>query len=264
MSRRRNLVDYHVHSTHSYDTRFSLFEMCKKATDIGVAEIGFSEHKDFDPVHPSLEHFDYERYTMDINKARELFKGRLVIRKGIEVDYQNCFEDEIKEWLRGKKFDFIIGSVHFINHTIVNDLFKTNNDLRKIYATYFEEINGSIESGLFDVVGHLDVIRKYVDNTISGLKNLNYEENVRAILRKIKEKRIFLEINAKMFAMTDDRVYPMSTRRIFEEYIESGGRLISVGSDAHSPRKIGNGIREVLDFLASYGENQVRLLFERK
>ena len=53
----------------------------------------------------------------------------------------------------------------------------------------------------------------------------------------------------------------MPSKEIVEEYLENGGKLISIGSDAHSTEELGNGIVKILDLLADYDENQVRLLF---
>lgn len=105
-------VDYHVHSNHSSDSDVALVEICKRAIQLGIVEIGFSEHVDLDPRNWGYKYFDYERYSSDIRKARELFGDQLVVRKGIEVDYQHWFEKNIREWLRDKEFDYVIGSVH--------------------------------------------------------------------------------------------------------------------------------------------------------
>ncbi|MHA2347036.1 MAG: PHP domain-containing protein, partial [Candidatus Hodarchaeales archaeon] len=88
-----NFFDYHVHSCHSSDSEASILDMCRKARQIGMKEIGFSEHVDFDPHDWGYGYFDYERYTTDIDRVRELFSDTLIIRKGVEVDYQQWVED---------------------------------------------------------------------------------------------------------------------------------------------------------------------------
>ena len=176
----RRLIDYHVHSTESCDGRSSILEMCQKAANLGMTEIGFSEHVDFDPSDRGYGFFDYDRYTSEIAKARKLFENRLVIRKGVEIDYQNRFEDEIKDWLRGKQFDFTIGSVHYVAGRIIDHKLVTNSDLQTLYSAYFDEVIRSMESCLFNVVGHLDYIAKHGDNIGLGQIEFDYWEGIRS------------------------------------------------------------------------------------
>jgi len=75
-------VDYHVHSNHSCDGKSSIPEMCQKAVELGIEEIGFSEHVDFEPKDWGYGFFDYERYSSEIEAAQESFNNKIVIRKG--------------------------------------------------------------------------------------------------------------------------------------------------------------------------------------
>lgn len=254
-------MDYHVHSTQSYDGRSSMFEICQKAVELGIAEIGFSEHMDFDPIDWGFGFFDYARYSSQIERTREFFKDRLVIRKGIEIDYQHSFEEKIKMWLREKQFDFTIGSVHYLNHVIISRQTAEEENLEERYNTYLEEVSKSIESGLFDVVGHFDLLGRYIGNGVSELEDFCCKKK-KMILRRIREKRIFLEVNTKAFREGYGDTIP--SKRIIDQYIEDDGKLISLGSDAHSTNEISSGIKEALDYLSQYTEGQVELLFERK
>ena len=235
--------------------------MCRKAVELGIVEIGFAEHVDFDPVDWGFGFFNYDRYSSDIEGARESFGKRLVIWKGVEIDYQRYFEDEIREWLRDKRFDFVVGSVHYLDHRFVDRQLVTSSDLRTLYNAYSTEVTKSIESRLFDVVGHLDIIRKFIDKERLGHRDSACEEGFRMVLGEIMERRMYLEINSKLSVLDESRTDTMPSKEIVEEYLENGGKLISIGSDAHSTEELGNGIVEILDSLADYDENQVRLLF---
>lgn len=254
-------VDYHVHSNHSCDGRSSISEMCQKAIEKEISEIGFSEHMDFDPEDRGYGFFNYDLCTSEIKKAQERFKSRLVIRKGVEIDYQYRFEDRIKDWLRDKKFDFTIGSVHYINHEIIDQRLLAKRDLGKIYRAYFDEVSRSIESGLFDVIGHLDLIRKYNHKKATQLDNLNYEEPMRTILEEIIESKNYLEINTKLSVLKETYAETMPSTETVKEFIDKGGKLISVGSDAHSKEEVGIGVEEQLSFLAKYEECDLQLIF---
>src|SRR5580658_561480 len=112
-------VDYQVHSLRSHDGKASIMEMCERAAAIGLDEIGFSEHKDFDPADPVVDYFDYDAYMQEILQARERWEGQLKIRAGVEIDYQIWFEDKIANYLDSHPFDFVLGSVHYVNRVML-------------------------------------------------------------------------------------------------------------------------------------------------
>jgi histidinol-phosphatase (PHP family) len=73
-------IDYQVHSFRSHDGRATIAEQCARAVAIGLDEIGFSEHKDFDPADPAVDYFDYDAYMTEIEAARQEFGDHLHIR----------------------------------------------------------------------------------------------------------------------------------------------------------------------------------------
>ena len=260
MSLTRRFVDYHVHSNHSCDGKSSIFEMCQRAIELGIEEIGFSEHMDFEPKDWGFGFFNYDSYTAEIKRAQESFENRLTIRKGVEIDYQHCFEDDIKNWLQNKKFDFVVGSVHYLDHEIIDRRLLTKKDLTEVYRAYFDEVAYSIESGLFDVVGHLDLVRTYVGKGRAELERFNYWERIKTILKEVAQRRTYLEVNSK--GLREEVGDTIPSMEIVNEYFENGGTLVSIGSDAHSTEEMGNGIKDILDFLANCNRNKVKLLFE--
>src|SRR5512136_1630648 len=148
--------DYHVHSTFSIDGRSSIGDMCQSALLLGLDEVGFSEHMDFEQEDPGRSNLDYEGYSSAIDVARETFGDRLTIRKGVEVDYQSRHVKAIEQWLKGRMFDFRIGSVHFVTGKPIDLGGITQEALKSLYPAYCKEIILSVKSGLFDVVGHFD------------------------------------------------------------------------------------------------------------
>ena len=72
----RRMVDYHIHSNHSCDGKSSIFEMCQKAIELGIEEIGFSEHVDFEPRDLGFGFFNYDEYTSEIGDVQDFYKDR--------------------------------------------------------------------------------------------------------------------------------------------------------------------------------------------
>ena len=251
-------VDYHVHSNFSCDGKSTLFEMSQRAIDLGIEEIGFSDHMDFEPKDWGFGFFNYERYTSEIHDVQEYFKDKLVIRKGVEIDYQRCFEDEVKEWLQDKKFDFIIGSVHYLNHEIIGHKLVKSNTLKTLYDVYFKEVYHSIESGLFNVLGHFDLVSRYIDNERTARKSFDYRRKVNSILGEIVKKTMYLEVNSKGLRETYKDTTP--SKDIVKSFINNGGTLLSIGSDAHSTQELGRGIKEIMGFLENSNGKKFKLL----
>ena len=235
--------------------------MCKKAIEMEIVEIGFSDHMDFEPEDPGFGFFNYADYTSEIKSAQERFKDKLVVRKGVELDYQYVFEDNIRKWIKNKEFDFIIGSVHYVNHEPVNCTIPKHADLEKTYKSYFNEVRHSIESCLFNVVGHLDILRKHNQKGTHELKNCDYETGIKRILEEISEKKMYLEINTKLSSLREKNIDTLPSRETVKEFVKDGSRLISIGSDAHLPKELGCGVKETLSFLESLNGDKFRLPF---
>lgn len=157
------MIDCHVHTNHSGDADSSLFEMCEKAVTIGIAEIGFADHLDFTPTDSCYQTFHYQNFMDDAARAREAFGDRLIIRTGLEVDYQVRYHDQIIEWLDGKSFDYLIGSAHYVDGILLEEHEKyfPGKTMLGAYSAFFDVAEALVRSGLFDVAAHLDLCKRY-------------------------------------------------------------------------------------------------------
>jgi histidinol-phosphatase (PHP family) len=257
-------VDYHVHSTFSCDGRSSINDLCEKAIELEFREIGFSEHVDFDPSDEGFGFFNYDAYKSAIKEAQLLFKNRLTIRGGVEIDYQKRFENQIRDWLKGKNFDFIIGSVHYVKGELINQQILAKKDLKEIYGEYFTEVQNSIESSLFNFVGHLDIIRKYAPHRAVQRKGPEYAEKLDSILETIRERKMFLEINSKMSVLGHRVPEMLPSKETLKRYFDLGGKRISIGSDAHSKEELGSGVKETFDFLEKNSQTNIQIIFQKE
>jgi len=255
------MVDYHIHSTHSYDAHSTIFELCQTASELGLAEIGLADHMDFEPTDAGYGFFQYDKYTADIAKVRDIFKDVLVIRKGIEIDYQHYFEPEIRRWFQDKDFDFIIGSVHYLDHDLISHSYVAKMNVGTLYTRYYREVARSIESGLFDVIGHFDLVSKYVDEKRADLSQFDHGEAAQKILEAMVETQHYFELNSKWSRPRGPSKTVLSIQDLLRQFLRCGGTRISLGSDAHSTDELGRGIHTVLEYIASLKEPKLRLLF---
>ncbi len=172
------IADYHVHTAFSIDCKIPMEEQCRAAIEAGVTEIAFTEHVDHDECDAeSRDLYDYEAYGAEIARCRELFSDRLTVLRAAEVDWNRSIEDDVLAFVDRASFDFIIGSVHNIDHTYVG--FTTPDELggpAAMYDRYYDEMLALVEAGFPSVVGHLDLPRRYHNMTPNTLKGV-YERS---------------------------------------------------------------------------------------
>lgn len=254
-------ADFHVHSTLSYDGQSSIYQMCQKAIDLGIEEIGFSEHMDFEPTDVGYGYFNYEHYTRQIQHAQSRYGDQLIIRKGIEIDYQSCFEDDIKQWLCGKYFDYVIGSVHYLNHCLIDHKLLSTTPIEDVYQSYFAEVHHSIDCHLFDVIGHLGLVQRYISPTQAGLHHKDYHNGLNSILHEIVGQKLYLELNLKGVRQVTAETIPW--KNTITQFFNMGGRYLSIGSDAHSVHELSVEVKNLQVWLhESTGYNFVLLFHE--
>ena len=256
-------IDYQVHSTCSHDGRATLAEQCARAVEIGLDEIGFSEHKDFDPEDPVVDYFDYDRYMGEIEAQRAKWGDRLRIRAGVEIDYQKWFEDRISEYLDAHAFDFVIGSVHYVDRlTVMNEAYNRTRDAATAYRDYFATVRDSVDCGLFDILGHLEYANRRGLAAWGPYDMHNYESELSDLMDRVIARGLTLEINTAGLHQGLDVTYPI--RDTVALYAQSGGKLLSIGSDAHHPDQLGHAYGTAARIALDCGLDHVRTWENRR
>lgn len=235
-----DLVDFHIHTTLSCDGHCTIDEVCRKAIEIGLEAICFTEHFDLDPNDPGYGFLNYEEYSSRLEEARQRYASYLMILKGIEADYQSRFEGQLRDWLSDKEFDLVLGSVHYVDGVTLSEELVRSRDLDELYGAYLEKVHLSAESGLFDVIGHLDYVKKYTGNASYLESSDRLQPALESTLQSIINNGVALEISTKGF-VAKSRDYRPSLN-IVRLYRSLGGRRITIGSDSHDTGVLGTGV----------------------
>jgi histidinol-phosphatase (PHP family) len=184
-------IDYHMHSILS-DGKDTYEEMVLAAIAKGMDEIGFSDHVCLKPVEWSIRQEDIPVMTRQILHLKSKYKDKIQIRYGIEMDFFPGREAELKDIIDSIPVDFVIGSVHFIgdwNFDTDQSLYgKWSND--KLYGKYFHLVQLAAQSGLFDTIGHMDIIKKF-----RIYPETNQDQLFEDTIRTIKEHNLVVELN---------------------------------------------------------------------
>lgn len=249
-------VDFQVHSFCSHDGKASLRDQCLRAVEIGLEEIGFSEHKDFDPADPVVDYFDYDRYRQQIEKAREEFSGALTIRMGVEIDYQRWFEEKIADYLQQHLFDFVIGSVHYVNRVpIMTNDYLRDRSVVEAYRLYFQAVYDSVCSGLIDIVGHLEYANRRAVPRLGPYDPSPYREQIAMLYGEMIRQGVALEINTAGLRQGVGHTYPCEEH--IRLYAECGGTILSLGSDSHHPQDLAKSYGMAASLAVKYGLTEV-------
>lgn len=261
------MFDYHHHSESSVDSVTPMADVCRAAIAKGVTEIAFTEHMDFIPEERNTGYFDYGDYMRHIEATRAEFDGRIVVLAGVEIDYCPDFEDDIASWLDGKAFDFVVGSVHYvrgegnISEPRAMDFFK-DRTVDEAYSLYLDLVQRSANTGMWDTLGHLDLIKRYGVKKWGPFKPERFQQQIDDILTTVIDRGMALEINTSGLRQSPEDFYP--TADVVRRYRELGGSRLTVGSDSHNDRHVGLGIPEAYQLALDVGFHTVEQFRERR
>lgn len=255
------IIDFHIHSKFSHDGKSSMEEICTAAQAKKINEICFTEHISATPAAPCYFDLDMEAYSREIERCQELFKDKLVIKKGIELGEPHLNPEALIPYTSDKKLDFILGSIHFIGETdLVN--FADDKSHEESYITYFEEVYKCVCIGDIDAIGHFDLLKRYAFDVHGSYKHADFQELIHEILRKAISRNIGLEINTSGFRSSSLEIFP--SQLILRDYKELGGEIITTGSDSHTADMVGSNIPSVYLLLKQLGFGYVFAFDKRK
>lgn len=234
-----HLYDTHIHTHFSGDSEANPFDLAKKACELGLTGICFTDHLDIDyKEEPGLFDLDIPSYKKEIALVKEQFSDKLDIGWGIEIGLQPYLAEKNQAVVTENDFDFIIGSTHQLHQIdIYYPAFYEGKNEDDCYRDYFEETLKNIQSDVdFDVYGHLDYVVRYGPNKNKYYSYEKFADIIDEILRALISRGKGLELN--MAGLKYDLGHAHPTIETLKRYKELGGEIITLGSDGHAPEQI--------------------------
>jgi len=256
-------LDGHLHTNLSPDSDVPIDVYAAQAVERGIAELAITDHVDFDPRYPAYDYADFATRERTVREAAERWAGQVSILFGVELTYERRHEDAVREHLHSHAYDYAIGSVHvgldspYVAARVA--AFVAGNTLAEVVRPYFDEVEAAIRSGLFDTIGHLDFVKRYLYPHITPGDLAAAPELYEPLLRALVETGTALEINTSGLRQAASETYPSPA--IVARYRALGGRRVTAGSDAHRADWFAFGLEEGYRAAARAGFE--RLTFRR-
>ncbi len=196
------------------------------------------------------------QYVEMVQRAADAFAGRLDVRLGLEADYFPGYEAWLERQLSSWPFDYVIGSVHpqLAEFRQLAD----PSDPRAFYQTYFRLLGDSAETGLFECLAHPDIV-KIVDPPSWHPEQLM--DDIRRALDRVAATGVALEVNTSGVhkPYPEMNPFPAMLREMQVRQIP-----VVIGSDAHTPERVGELFHEALDLVEQAGYGRVCYFVKRQ
>ncbi|MBD5491319.1 MAG: histidinol-phosphatase HisJ family protein [Lachnospiraceae bacterium] len=251
-------ADFHLHSSFSGDSDTPMENMILRGIGLGLTEMCFTEHNDFD--YPATDNkpsgfweVNPDAYLYDFLKLREEYADKIKLFFGVELGLQPHLSKRNAAFAKAHDYDFIIGSSHLCNgKDPYYASFYEGRTQEDAYREYFESILENLKAfSNFDVYGHLDYVVRYGPQQDEGYSYELYREVFDKILTKLIDMEKGIEVNTAGLAKGMRDVHPC--RGILKRYRELGGEIVTVGSDAHTPEQIAHAFERAGEILKECG-----------
>ena len=255
-------ADYHTHTPFCHHAEGTPQEYLDAALAAGVTEYGISCHG---PAQPEplddwrMMESDLPAYFKWVETARTHADGQIPVRLGLECDWFPGCERWIGDLASRAEWDYLIGSIHYLGGWNFDspkrlDLW-AEADLEETWTRYWQEYAAMAKSGLFDFLGHPDLIKKFSHRPEGDLKRF-YEPALEAI----SEAGCAIELNTAGWHKPCAEQYPT-----FDFLVLAHGADIPllINSDAHAPREVARDFDKAIALAREAGYRETAL-FEKR
>jgi len=246
--------DYHMHTPLCRHAVGERTDYAAQAVKLGLKEIGFSEHApmirdDFDQWH--MFQSDLDLYVQKVQQARADHPN-LAIKLGLEVDFIPGHEPWIRQLSARHPWDYLIGAVHYIsdwnfdNPQTISEW--KRRDPMEVWTAYFEQMTLAARSGLFDIMAHADLCKKFCFYPRQDCTAL-----YTTFLQAVRQSGIAIELNTAGLRKDCKEIYPS------RQMVELASKLavpITFGSDAHAAAEVGMNVEEAMQLARGAGYTQ--------
>jgi histidinol-phosphatase (PHP family) len=260
----RYVADSHVHTDCSRDAADPAMMMCESATRLGLYALTVTDHCECNAFFSEEYDKSVVQSYFEAKKAAAVFGGRLHVYAGVELGQPMQDSAAAGQVLDSCGFDFALASVHNIKNK--RDFFEldySTENIEDLLERYFDEIMETIEWGRFDSIAHLTYPWRYIvgEHRIA-IPEERWKKRIDEVLKALIRKGKALEVNTSGFRQKLG--VSMPDLPVLQRYRELGGKLVTLGSDAHRWADVGAGIEQGLDVLRKAGFHHFMIYVSHK
>ena len=259
------LCDYHTHTSFSFDGApdSTPDALCRRALELGLSDLAITDHCDVNGEAEGI----YAPYPTDeafaaMQAAKEKYSGRMNLLCGIELGNATQYPDRAAAVLAAHPYDFVIGSLHNLRNVPDFCMLKydmmTDTHLHRLFDRALDE---TIEMCAFEgihTLGHFTYMHRYVTAAGMTFSFAPHMEKIEHLYRTLICRGIALELNVS--SLRRGLGIAMPTLELLKFYADCGGKLVTVGSDAHTPADLAKPIRKGYALLGAAGFDSVAVM----
>lgn len=264
------MIDLHMHTSRCRHAEGALEEFVAAARGAGIATIAFTDHlplpadlleRDPHAAEYAMPEDELDAYVGDVLavQAAAAEAGGPEVLLGIEADLHPGNEAHVRRLLARHAFDVVLGSVHFVDGWAFDDPDRRDGyaewDVRALWERYFDDLAAAAVSGLADVIGHADLVKKFGYVPEGNLAT--FYERAAAAFAAVG---VAVEVNTAGLRKPCAELYPSPG---FLRALRSAGVRVTTGSDAHRPAEVGAGFAEARSALLAAGYDRVTVFRNR-
>ncbi len=236
------MFDFHIHSRVSFDGHDTGLALAQAAVDAGLRQICFTDHLDYDPL-GKMGKLDFETATYNAEYDGLEVPGVKIFR-GIEFGMTPENMPQLRRDLQRRKFDMVLGSIHFVDDLDV--YFEEFWQGKTVFQAERRSLEATLECITkhddFDVLAHLTYIGKtHGHPSPRPIRYDDHRQILDEILHTLAQKGKGLEINTSGVDRCGDYLPGVE---YLQRFYQLGGKIVTVGSDAHRANRVGQYSRE--------------------
>ena len=259
MAERLDLVDYHIHTFRCGHARGEMAAYVERAIRAGLPEMGFSDHIFLYWLPPeqrdselAMTEAEFDTYVEDVLRLRRAYP-QITIRLAVEADFILDREATLAGILDRYPWDYVLGSVHFIGDWGVDDSRYLGRydewDIDALYEQYFDLVLRAADSGHFDTMAHLDLVKKFGHRARKELSDLYGR-----VARRLAAAGVAIEVNTAGLYKPVGELYPHLD---LLKACCAAGVPATLGSDAHAPEEVARDFPLAIEHLKAAGYERI-------
>lgn len=274
------MVWFSYHGGHSGEfcghAKGKLEAVVQRAIEAGFTHYGLSEHcpryRDEDlygeeraaGMTPASLLAAFRRYADEAFKLRERYAERIQLLVGFETERlpPGDWAARMRELRALAPFEYVIGSVHDIDGEwvdykpeVTEALAERVGGRARLQALYFDAIADMVRTLKPDVVGHIDLIRKFEGDGASI--DPAAWPHLEAALEAVRDAGAVLDVNCGAARRGLSPVYPLPSILERARAMNVG---VTLGDDGHGAHDVGVGLEACMQAIAAAGYREAHYL----